>query len=197
MLVLTSPLSTHTFAQQALPDFEAPLIEHDPLEFSTSDPMQLFTATVADNIGLQSVRLFYRYQGEEDYSSQEMNPVADSSVFTARITIENVVSSTIEYYLQAEDQAGNVVLKGYAFAPLERVLSLPTALSATPEPAVETTPTVIAEKPKSKVLYYVLGVLALGALAGLAGGGSSDSPTSSTDPCVDTGCVVTFTLGSP
>ena len=195
VLVFTSSLSTQAFAQEVVPDFEAPLIEHYPLEFSASDPEQLFTATVADNIGLLAVRLFYRYKGEEGYRTQDMSPVADSSLYTARISIKNGASSTIEYYLQAEDQAGNVVLKGYAFAPLERVLSLPTEISATSGPAADPEPTNIAKKPRSKVLYYVLGVLAVGALAAAAGGGGDGERGG--EPCVAEECLVTFTLTEP
>ena len=204
LTVMLCVVPLQSIAQQQAPDFEAPLIEHDETVFSASDTSQVFSAQVVDNSEVSSVKLFYRINEEDEYSEIDMDRVADSAFYTASVSKDENDDeiSTIEYFIQAEDSAGNVVLKGFAFAPLTRDLASLQTITTAPseEPVPSSEPEVIAEKPKSRVLYYVLGALAVGALAvGLSGGGDSGSSDSTLEdrPCTGGSCTVTFTLNQP
>ncbi len=199
--VLLTIFALPSFAQQQSPDFEAPLIEHDETVFSLSDTAQDFSAQVVDNIEVSSVKLFYRLDKEDEYSTINMERIADSAFYSASLSSDEYggESTVIEYYIQAEDAAGNVVLNGFAFAPLTRNLTPKEAIAAPSQgTTVSSEPDIIAEKPKSRVLYYVLGALAVGALAStLSDDGSESSSPGNDSPCVGGTCTVTFTLGTP
>jgi len=148
--VLLTIFALPSFAQQQSPDFEAPLIEHDETVFSLSDTAQDFSAQVVDNIEVSSVKLFYRLDKEDEYSTINI------------------------------------------LTPTEAIAAPSQGTTVSSEPDI------IAEKPKSRVLYYVLGALAVGALAStLSDDGSESSSPGNDSPCVGGTCTVTFTLGTP
>ncbi len=187
-------------------DFQAPIVEHEAVDSGQLGDTQVFVATVVDNIELKNVRLFFRFDGEEDFQSTEMEPLNESSLHSAGVVTSDVEAASIEYYIQAEDVAGNIVLKGYAFDPLIRLLepasdtqALSTAQTdstSAPEAPVAT-PAPPQVKKRSKFLYIALGVLLLGGLAAAAGGGSDDG--GSTGGTTPTGncCTVTLTISPP
>ncbi len=184
------------FAQQTddVIDLDPPLIEHEIVAEVESNTRQTFVATVVDDDELESVRLFYRFSGEPTYSSVLMNRVSYSSSYIAQINTDPDTATTIEYYIQARDQSGNRTVRGYAFNPLMRsIIVEDDGLAADGSNNKLKDAAVSKEAKPKKTLYIVLGVLALGVLAGLANGGSS-SPG---NDCADTGCVLDINIDVP
>lgn len=209
LLALTVAISalqpSIVFAQQAGQDFEAPLIEHEQIKSAVLGDEQVFSANVVDNIELKEVSIFYRFKGAEQFEQIPMQQIASSESFSVTIATEQLPAedTLIEYYLQAEDVAGNIVLKGYIFDPLIRQLRIPAGSGDTPAnaPAAEQSSTVPADQPvpekKSRTLYYVLGALGLVALAGLAAsGGDGDNEPGDTG-CVNSQCQVNLLVEQP
>ncbi len=176
-------------AQSDFGDFEAPSIEHDEDTRGRRGAVENFIARVTDNERLASVHLYYRYNGEQvpdaDYIEVDMQPIKGSDFHSADIDTSDAAdeASVIEYYIRAEDVSGNVVLKGFAFRPLERILDDPTVPvdDALVTEAADTS----VDTSGGKLNWWLvgLGVLAVGGLAAVAadGGGSSDC-----NPCVVT-----------
>lgn len=176
-----SPL---VFAEQlALPsgDLVAPKISFSPISKSINagDVLEL-NATVTDNVGVQSVTLFYRTIGASNYERTALQRIGQTDQYS--VAIDTVQSPGIEYYLQATDLAGNTLLRGYSFSPLiinvnATDFSTTTSTVATLEPR----PKMETEKSSSKKWLWIgLGVLAVGAMAAGGGGGGSDPEPSTT-----------------
>lgn len=184
-------------------DFESPIIEHTELDGGPVGGVEVFGATVVDNDEIARVVVFYRFSGETEYAELNMREIAQSSFYTTRIDTANVPLATeaIEYYIQAEDASGNIVLKGFAFQPLTRAFEPQQAV----EPAVEqdaapvdaefTSPSIAS----SINWWYVgLGALLVGGIVAAAGSDSSSGPRSPDDgDCTGSGCTVTLTFERP
>lgn len=160
-------------AQSSGTDFESPIIEHEESLGGLIGGLETFNATVVDNDELESVKLFYRFSGQSVFNEVEMIPVAASSNYSTQVDTSAVESDgpeAIEYYIRAEDVSGNLVLKGFAFEPLERTFEMPVVEPVAPVATAEEI------KPKRGInwLYVGLGVLAVGALAGAAASGGGD-----------------------
>lgn len=171
-------------AQLSLPsgDLVAPEVSHqvisDNLEAGSSVQLK---ARVTDNVGVKSVTLFYRTKGTEEYNRTIMNRVGESDDYAVTLGKDALVEPGIEYYIQAMDLAGNTLLHGYSFSPLSvnvipGALPPPTESVAATEPTEPVAPAKEEEKKSSKKtwLWIALGVLAVGAIAALASGGSDD-----------------------
>lgn len=181
------------FAQQtnAVIDLDPPLIEHEIIPEVESNTRQTFVATVVDDDELESVRLFYRFSGEPTYSSALMNRVSFSSSYIAQINTDPSTETAIEYYIQARDKSGNRTVRGYAFNPLIRSITVAGGESGSTTKVAANDATATQAKPR-KALYIVIGVLALGLLASLAsdGGGSGNS-------CDASGCTIDINIDQP
>lgn len=160
-------------------DFEAPIIEHEYFESGLLGDDQLFSATVVDNDVLASVSLFYRFKTESDFSRIDMKPLDGSSLYSATVTTAGIDANRIEYYIQAADRSDNVVLKGFTFEPLIRVLGG----SSIPTLKAEGGSTTTSEKKGFNLLYIALGVLAVGAIATSFDDGSSTTAEDCGDQC--------------
>jgi hypothetical protein len=167
---------------------EAPEIDLVAPKILHARPMGIFhggqeieiVATVTDpGSGVAGVRLFFRSKGERNYRVLEMIPDTNDR-YRATIPGEAAEDPGVEYYLEAEDRAGN------------RVQTLrPPDLSPT---FVEVkSPTVWErfqgnDKPwyKKPWVWTVAGVVVLGAAASMGGGGGggggggAGSPTTGT-----------------
>lgn len=175
-------------------DIEGPTIEHEVLESGDLGKAQEFSATVMDNEQVESVLFLYRFNAEDEFAELEMKHVADSTVYTASIETDGIKSTQIVYYIQAEDSAGNIVLEGYGFNPLRRVLKTDGFITSADTRAAATEPAESPAQPpkqKSNMLYYVLGALAVAGIAAAAGGGGGGG--SSASEC----CIVDLTLRPP
>lgn len=184
------------FAQQAgtIMDLDPPLIEHEIDAEVESNTRQSFVATVVDDDELESVRMFYRFSGEPTYSSVLMNRVSFSSSYIAQINTDPNVATTIEYYIQARDKSGNRTVRGYAFNPLMRSITVADdGLAGSTNDAGLKKASATQGAKSSKTLYVVIGVLAIGLLASLANGGSKKSNNS----CADSGCILEIDIDMP
>jgi len=160
------------------PDITAPEVTHNPITDPVmSDSTLTIQATVTDNVGVKSVTLFYRVVGDQVYQQLNMKRIGWTDTYSGNI--EKVPSPGIEYFIQAEDTAGNTLLHGYSFSPLtvkvQPSAATPELATVKPEPQV---PLTVTSKKKSSSMKWVwigVGVLALGALA--AGSGSSGGDT--------------------
>ena len=167
-------------AQLSLPagDLVAPEVSHeiipDALEAGSSVQIK---ATVTDNVGVESVTLFYRIKGGEDYKRTIMNRIGDTDDYAVTLGKEDLAAPGVEYYIQAMDFAGNSLLHGYSFFPLLVSVVAPTGTNDQAEEKVDNT---IHEKPpieKKKTNAWIwigLGALAVGAIAAIAGSGGDD-----------------------
>ncbi len=175
---LTSMLAPGLRAQSlALPanDIIPPSMSHEVIDTEVAaGESQTLTATVTDNIAVESVSLFYRSIGQTEFKQLNMVKLESSDTYAVEIDASLLTEPGIEYYLRAEDTAGNSLLRGFTFEPL--VLSVgPATLSGSSSDAGESGKTGLSSK---KYLWIGLGVLAVGALAaggGGGGGGGSDS----------------------
>lgn len=177
-------------------DLEPPLIEHTPLDEADAGIRQQFFATVVDDDDLRSVRFFYRFQGEPIYSELTMRRISYSSTYIAEILTDPDSDRTIQYYLQAEDLAGNRTLRGYAFSPLARRIVLPAGEPPVAPPGqgdAGNTPAADSGRARTRILYTVLGVLAAGALVAATQGGDD----AAVQNCPDGRCTVDITIDSP
>jgi len=154
-------------------DFDPPVIDHESLENGVAGDLQVFSALVVDDRGLERVTLYHRGTTGQEYQQVPMQRLAGTDNYTASVDT-TVTQKKVDYYIEALDSGGNRVLKGFPFFPLVRNLEAPTVA-----PVVEAPPPT-ANKNRRTVIYVVLGVLAAGLIAGIAagssggGGGGSD-----------------------
>lgn len=78
-----------------------PYITHIPVQTVNPDESVNITATVADDVEVISVYLFYRVKGKENYFSVTM--AAENNIYTAVIPVEAVTDAGIEYFIEAHD----------------------------------------------------------------------------------------------
>jgi len=178
-------------------DTEPPKVDLQLVETGVAGDSQVFSATITDDEGVAEVVLYYRIEGgNTTYSRVLMSAIPGTSIYSVAVEPENDDPMVIEYYINAADEAGNRVVRGFAFDPLRRVLetgsssiaNAPTSPAAT-QPAVPSSGGLSTGK---KILYGVLGVLAVGAIAAAAGGDSSDP-----EPPGTTQIPVTFVSDPP
>jgi hypothetical protein len=180
-------------AQVDGPDFESPIIEHEPTSGGLIGGVEIFSATVVDNDELASVRLFYRFIGDTEYTRVNMQQIATSANYSARVFTTSAEQETtgIEYYIRAEDAAGNLVLKGFAFQPLVRLFDS-TPVDELALPSAQSSQEGAEAGKKINWLYVAIGVLVVGGIAAA----SSDGGSSSAPPECETECTVVVTAPS-
>ena len=151
-------------------DLVAPKVKHSPItkEIPSGEATNI-RAKVTDNIGVQSVILFYRDIGNSDFKRMQMKRELGSDNYAA--TLPKATAPGLEYYIQATDRAGNTILHGHSFSPLAITVSGAAppeedTIALTPKPA---------KKKISKWVWIGLGAVVLGAAAAAGGGGSSSS----------------------
>ena len=154
-------------------DSEPPVIELEIVNEGVRGETQVFSATVTDNVEVTSVMLNFRYDGETSYSSASMTLIPNTAIYTASLDPGPITANAIEYYVEARDGFDNRTLQGFSFDPLDRSLvsaNAITASTATQGPSLSTS---------RKIIYGVLGLLVVGALAASSSsssGGSSGGP---------------------
>ncbi len=165
-------------------DTDPPRIDFKPVVEGLKGDSQVFSATVSDDREVADVLLHYRLDDESIYQNRTMAPIGSTGIFTTTLKIDDTVD-VIQYYIEATDKAGNRTLQGFAFDPIERQLverQVPAAqLAREEEEPVQGLST------GRKILYGVLGLVVVGALASAAGGSDSGG-SSATVP-------VTITVG--
>lgn len=177
-------------AQQALPgsDISAPQVTHEQITgpVTAGEPLTI-SATVTDDTGIRAVLLFYRTEGQSDYRRAEMRSVGAAGIYM--VTLPGVSAPAFEYYIQAEDLAGNILFRGQEFAPLAVIVQPPVEPAAAAAPAEAGQPAKTAQGGGgTNWLLIGLGVLAVVALAGASGGGGGGNGNDDT---------VSVTVGAP
>lgn len=150
-------------------DSSPPVIDARPVEQGNKGENQVFTATVTDDKGVASVLLHYRLDGESVYQDRRMEPIGTTGIYSTTLPTDKDVDA-IQYYIEATDLAENRTLQGFAFDPMERTL-VERAVTAVNTPAVEVPAPGMSTR--RKILYGVLGVVVVGAIASAGGGSSS------------------------
>ena len=155
-------------------DISAPNIQHEPSQESVGAGESLeIMAIITDDEGVKEATLYYRSVGNVEYFSLKMTPL-EGDAYTAIIPREDVLEPGMEYYVQASDKAGNVVLRGFSFEPLVVTVApvLPTMEFPPSEDLVLKT-----EGPPSKPWYKkwwvwtIVGAVAIGGAVAASGGG--------------------------
>ena len=156
-------------------DTVAPIIELEELTEAAADRSQVFTVQIAEDNALDDATLYYRREGQLPFTPATMQPLGNTGFYTVSIPTDLTDLRDIEYYVQARDKSGNRTVSGFAFDPYSRSI-LPTAeslqeeqtealVSAAPEPDDAGPPLL-----QRRWVQVTLGILAVGALASLAGG---------------------------
>ncbi|ASJ72366.1 hypothetical protein [Granulosicoccus antarcticus] len=149
-------------------DTDPPRIDFKPVVEGLKGDSQVFSATVSDDQEVSAVMLHYRLDNESVYQNRTMSPIGSTGIFSTTLKVDKTVE-VIQYYIEATDKAGNRTLQGFAFDPIERKLldrQVPAAQTTdvVPEPGMST---------GRKILYGVLGLVVVGAIASAAGGSDS------------------------
>lgn len=202
---------TSTANAQSEFDVNPPVIELDEMREGIAGETQVFIARATDDLGLQDVKLYHRFAGQTPYGSLLMTEIADSGYFSANVPTNDTETRTIEYYIQARDNGGNRVIKGFAFEPYLRNLATPEApispdneiIAEDPEtdpgidPGIdpgtnqEASPQSTAESKSGgfKWWYVVVAIIVAGGIAAAAGGSDSGNSNGSENPTLVPGTV--------
>ncbi len=177
-------------AELALPsgDLVAPVIKHTPIGKDIPPGQAVdVTAIITDNVGVKEVILFYREIDATDFKRMRMKRDLDSDTYAAKLPA--IASPGVEYYIQATDLAGNVLLYGHSFSPLTITVAPVAAGDGDAEAvaATEFIPASEGEEEKSGISKWVWVGLGVVAVAALAGGGSGGGGTIASSP--NTGTV--------
>ena len=169
-------------------DISAPEISHQVMTGSAPGGEALkIQAKITDDVAVSKAKLFYRPLGDPTYKEIPMK-AGRKGRYTATIPKKKVIEPGVEYYIQAEDTAGNIAQRGFAFSPLMVTVApfLPS-MGEEPEVIVEapaqedivmTTGEASAKKAwyKKWWVWTIVGAAAIGAAAaGGGGGGGGDS----------------------
>ena len=150
-------------------DRAPPVIDFQPLAEGRRGDTQVFSANVSDDSAIESVTLRYRTDAGDPYRMLSMEPLGGTDIYTVSISGEDANAGSIQYYIEAIDEARNRSIEGFAFDPLERVLVEPGVPIADAAPVSDGPATGLSTR--QKILYGVLGVVVVGAVAAAAGGG--------------------------
>lgn len=162
--------TTQSLAQSL--DVDPPTLVLEEIDQGIIGETQVFTVTAEDEQALESVILYHRFVGDDSYTDSAMLRVGSTKIFSASVETTTEDPRDIEYYVQAQDSGGNKAIKGFAFDPLVRDMVADVIATA-----AVTSGSGIGMSRNRKILYGVLGVLAIGLLASQGGGSSSGGGT--------------------
>ncbi len=87
-------------------DQSAPQMTHTAVVAVSSGQSQTITATLTDNVGVQSATLFYRQGGASSFTSTAMANISGAA-YQGAIPAGFINERGAEYYISAQDAAGN------------------------------------------------------------------------------------------
>ena len=170
MLVLAAVLMTLCISPVSAQstDTDAPVLE-EILINSEPGARHRFWARVVDNVTVERVVLSYRLENETAYRKLPM-PLSEQADWFYTELDEGIPSdSVIDYYIQAVDASGNPTQQGYKYNPAlssKKQSAVATATEQAPGSKTGANNGVLGTSISSRtVLYGVLGVLAVGAVA--------------------------------
>ena len=108
-------------------DKDPPKLFHTPV-IASSDASKLIIKTkIIDNLGLKSATLYYRRAVEQKYIRQSMAEAGPTGSYVGTVPEIFMTAKEIQYYIEAEDNSGNIQYSGRAESPhvvkMFRVLS--------------------------------------------------------------------------
>lgn len=110
-----------------------PTLKHSPITGAKAASAITISATATDNIGIESVKLYYRKSGDSEFTEQKMTKGMTENLYVATIPSSVVTGDAIEYYIAASDADGNITYNGTANIPnVIAINSAPYILSMTP-----------------------------------------------------------------
>lgn len=110
-----------------------PTLKHSPITSAKAASAITISATATDNIGVESVKLYYRKSGDSSFTEQKMTKGMTENLYTATIPSSAVKGDAIEYYIAASDADGNITYNGTANIPnVIAINAAPYILSMTP-----------------------------------------------------------------
>jgi len=86
-------------------DIIPPVIVHTPVTAAVANNGVTISAIVTDNVGVASVKLYYRKTGTTPYSNLVMT--ASGTTYSATIPASSVTTAGVDYYLEAKDAVPN------------------------------------------------------------------------------------------
>lgn len=92
-----------------------PVLKHTPVETAKAGAQITISATATDNIGVESVKLYYRKSGTESFTEKKMT--GNNNLYVAVIPASSVTAAGVEYYVTASDADGNISYSGTAQLP--------------------------------------------------------------------------------
>jgi hypothetical protein len=163
-------------------DTVGPVIELEELTQAEADQTQVFTVLIAEDVLLRDATLYYRREGQLPFTPAPMQALGDTGYYSVSIPTDNTDLRTIEYYLQARDEAGNRTVSGFAFDPYQRQLQPSSKITTSPATQTTVQPTASpSQEPdvppifKQRWVQITLGVVAVGILASMASSDGGDS----------------------
>ncbi len=162
------------------PDVEPPKIRFDETSGEIEAGEKIFTATVTDNIGVESVTLYFKGTTDIAFVAKVMKRSGtDPNVYTTKLYLDPVISDKLEIYVRADDVSGNSIFEGQKFSPLTYTV-VPKDADEVVQPV--TAPPVEDEEEMSTLTMILIGVgvLALASGGGGGGGGSTSSTPTGT-----------------
>lgn len=109
-------------------DTMAPNIYHSPVVHAFTGSKLMISATVTDNVAVDTVTLYYRTKGDAEWKSKNMLSINDK--YSAAIAAAEVTTEGIEYYIEASDGQGNKICKGSEENPYEVTVQVAVDSSA-------------------------------------------------------------------
>ena len=107
-------------------DTMAPSLYHTPVNQGYMNNNLVISCTATDNVGIQSVVLYYRTVGATEWKTLTMGKQSDK--FSAKIYGNELTLDGLEYYIVAYDE-NNSIAKGSADAPYTVVVKDASAIS--------------------------------------------------------------------
>lgn len=108
-------ISVSNTASAAPIDNIFPVLKHTPVENAKAGAQITISATATDNIGVESVKLYYRKSGTENFTEKKMT--GSNNLYVAVIPASSVTAAGVEYYVTASDADGNISYSGTAQLP--------------------------------------------------------------------------------
>lgn len=172
LMVVTQCYPRMLWAQSSLQlDLEPPVIVLEEQKTGVAGADQLFSVEVTDDRRVTSVVLYYRYKGDAQFTSVPMGNEIGTSQFTHTLQTSAADPRDLEYYILAEDPAGNRSIKGFVFDPLVRTLT--SDVSPVTPVAGES-----ASGFDRRIWWGLAGLLVIAVVAGASGGDGGGSSTS-------------------
>ena len=154
-------------------DFDPPEIRHLTDNSVVPEGQSAsISATVKDNVGIESVVLHFRVNAEQQYSARDMIRSDQTDLFIATLEPDEIVQPSLEYYFEATDTNGNAVLEGFPLIPFSLAVG-DAVMQKSVASGIDGDGSSDSGLSKKSWLWIGLGVLAAGALASSAGGGGS------------------------